>query len=335
MKLLIEKIEVLTLSQLFEGLCTISPFDKSISIYEEHPMILEYVSNLKSETVTVDPEEVLNGIACLKWILKHKIDYVLVFPHVLSERTLFSNVNLTGLTVKYDKHVNNEFSPSMACILRVLNTHQLLQYQVEESTLTFQIKSKVTIPTDLVDCHVYILKIEDVQQHHSHLYEHVDTDMLLLQANIDDMNPEILPYVMEQLLNAGANDVFAQPIMMKKGRHAFMLNILCQNRMLKKMESIIFTETTTIGVRKMRVDVHRLGRFNEVVETAWGEIKIKIAKYEGQTVQVSPEYEDCKRLALKNAVPLKLIYQEAVYHIQKLYGRHVVSNKERRVKEWM
>ncbi|MFD2670750.1 nickel insertion protein [Marinicrinis sediminis] len=144
----------------------------------------------------------------------------------------------------------------------------------------------------------------------NHAEEHVDPDMIVLQANLDDMNPEHSSYVMDRLFEAGANDVYWIPIIMKKGRPGMMLNVLVSETKLGQMEAIIFRETTTLGIRYQKCTVHRLGRVMEQVETIWGSVTVKAGIYEGEVVQFAPEFADCERIARQAGVPLKQVYEE-------------------------
>jgi hypothetical protein len=142
----------------------------------------------------------------------------------------------------------------------------------------------------------------------THDIEHLDPGMVLLQTNIDDQSPEVLAYVMERLMNEGANDVYAQPIQMKKGRMGLMLNVLCPAARVAEMEELLFSETSTLGIRRLGVSVHRLSRTIKKLNTPWGEIGIKIAKHQGRVKQVTPEFEDCRQIALRKQIPLQKIY---------------------------
>ncbi|MFE5322145.1 nickel insertion protein [Paenibacillus sp. NPDC056579] len=143
-----------------------------------------------------------------------------------------------------------------------------------------------------------------------HREEHVDEGMIVLQANIDDMNPELCSYVSDLLFDAGANDVYWIPIIMKKGRPGVMLNVLVDEKLLEAMEAVIFRETTTIGLRYMRASVHRLGREFEAVSTPWGEIHVKVGYHRGAMVQFAPEFKECEQAAKQHGVPLKQVYDE-------------------------
>lgn len=144
-----------------------------------------------------------------------------------------------------------------------------------------------------------------------HKIEHTESEMVLLQANIDDMNPEFCPYVGERLLDAGAHDVFWIPILMKKGRPGFMLNVLTHTKRLDEIEEIVFEETTTLGIRYLWTECKRLERYWERVSTQWGEIRVKIGKRAGKVVQFAPEYSDCESAAKAHRVPIKQVYEAA------------------------
>jgi uncharacterized protein (DUF111 family) len=144
----------------------------------------------------------------------------------------------------------------------------------------------------------------------AHAEEHVDEEMVLLQANLDDMNPEWTSYVADLLFAAGANDVYWIPIIMKKGRPGVMLNVLTQKSSIERIEAIIFRETTTLGIRRIAASVHRLGRKSVQVRTPWGEVTVKVGYAGGKEVQYAPEYRECARIAERCQVPLKAVYDE-------------------------
>ncbi|MFB6365569.1 nickel insertion protein [Paenibacillus elgii] len=143
-----------------------------------------------------------------------------------------------------------------------------------------------------------------------HREEHVDDRMLILQANIDDMNPEYCSYVTDLLLEQGANDVYWIPIIMKKGRPGVMLNVLTDDEGAKRMEDVIFKETTTLGLRYLRASCHRLGREFHRVDTPWGPIQVKAGFHQGELVQFAPEFKECEQVAKTHGVPLKQVYDE-------------------------
>jgi uncharacterized protein (TIGR00299 family) protein len=128
----------------------------------------------------------------------------------------------------------------------------------------------------------------------------------VVETNIDDTTPEILGYVMERLFEAGARDVFFTPIYMKKCRPATRINVMCDDADIPAVEHILFTETSTIGVRKYQVRRTCLPRKTVTVATPYGEVQAKESIY-GDTRRISIEYDDARRLAKEKGVPLKEI----------------------------
>jgi len=136
----------------------------------------------------------------------------------------------------------------------------------------------------------------------------ITENLVLLESNIDDQNPEIYDYVMTKLFDTGALDVFLTPIQMKKNRPATMIHVLCSLQKCQTMEEILFAETSTLGIRRQEITRHSLPREFQNVKTKFGEVKIKITKLENGYKKLAPEYEDCRRLAEINNVPIKEIY---------------------------
>jgi len=132
-------------------------------------------------------------------------------------------------------------------------------------------------------------------------------DVVVIEANIDDMNPQNFAYVNEKLLQAGALDVFTVPVQMKKGRPGQLLQVLAPSDAVDALSRVIFQETTTIGIRKYGVERTTLDREFVEVETEYGKVKIKVSKLGGEIVNFAPEFDDCVRLARDNNVPLKRI----------------------------
>jgi uncharacterized protein (TIGR00299 family) protein len=133
----------------------------------------------------------------------------------------------------------------------------------------------------------------------------------VLEANLDDLNPQVFGYVMDRLLEEGALDVFGMPVQMKKNRPGMLLTVLCKAEDAGKLTQLIFTETTTLGVRRRDEMRQTLARRWENVRTPWGEVRIKIASMNGTVTNYAPEYEDCRRIAAEQHVPLKTVIQEA------------------------
>src|SRR5271170_3807279 len=133
----------------------------------------------------------------------------------------------------------------------------------------------------------------------------------VLEANLDDLNPQVFGYVMDRLLEEGALDAFAMPVQMKKNRPGSLLTVLCKPEDASKLTQLIFAETTTLGVRRREEARQTLSRRWENVATPWGEVRIKIGSMNGTVTNYAPEYEDCRRIAAENHVPLKQVMQEA------------------------
>jgi uncharacterized protein (TIGR00299 family) protein len=133
----------------------------------------------------------------------------------------------------------------------------------------------------------------------------------VLEANLDDLNPQVFGYVMDRLLERGALDVFGVPVQMKKNRPGMLMTVLCKPSDASVLTDILFAETTTLGVRRREEARQTLARRWEQVRTPWGEVRIKIASMNGTITNYAPEYEDCRRIAAEQHVPLKTVMQEA------------------------
>jgi hypothetical protein len=144
---------------------------------------------------------------------------------------------------------------------------------------------------------------------------HTD-QLLVLETNIDDLNPEFYEHIMERLLHAGACDVFLCPIHMKKNRPGILLWVLCLAADREQLSGVLFAETSTLGIRSYPVDRVALRREHKTVETQYGPIQIKLAHQPGGRIHLAPEYEDCKRCAQEHNVPLKVVYEAALHAAQ-------------------
>ena len=142
---------------------------------------------------------------------------------------------------------------------------------------------------------------------------YITTELDLLECNIDDMNPEYYPHLMRRLFNAGARDVWHSPIVMKKGRPGSCLSVLCSPELREDICGIIFSETSTLGVRCSRCERLELSRRIETVETKYGPAKVKTARNaDGTLLNAAPENSSCEKLAEQHGLPLKNIYQEVL-----------------------
>lgn len=132
----------------------------------------------------------------------------------------------------------------------------------------------------------------------------------MIEVNIDDMNPEYYQHVEERLFSLGALDVFKTPIIMKKGRPAVKLSLLVKEKDIKGITDIIFRETTAIGLRKYPIDKLMLERYSEEINTSFGPVRVKFSKYKGEVIKYKPEFEDCRKIACLNNIPLNKIQAE-------------------------
>jgi pyridinium-3,5-bisthiocarboxylic acid mononucleotide nickel chelatase len=134
----------------------------------------------------------------------------------------------------------------------------------------------------------------------------------VLEANLDDMNPQIFGYFLDKALAAGALDVFAASVQMKKSRPGMLVTVLCKPTDEQKFQEMLFAETTTLGVRSHTAERRILPRAWETVATRFGNVRVKVARLDGIVRQASPEFDDCRKLAEEQNVPLQQVMDEAM-----------------------
>jgi hypothetical protein len=139
-----------------------------------------------------------------------------------------------------------------------------------------------------------------------------DEEIAVIEANLDDMNPQIYGYFLEKALAAGALDVYTTPVQMKKNRPGTLLTVLCKPHDSNSLMSLIFAETTTFGARTYRAQRRVLPREFVTVATSLGDVRIKVSRVNGRILHVAPEYDDCRKLALEKNVPLQRVIAEAL-----------------------
>ena len=140
-----------------------------------------------------------------------------------------------------------------------------------------------------------------------------DTDMIArIETNLDDLSPEIVGAVLGKLMEAGALDAFLTPIQMKKNRPAVQLTVLCEEPNLGRIADLIFTETTSFGIRMDRVERWKLERRFESISTPFGEITVKVGLRANEPIQIAPEFESCRAASERSGQPLRSIYGAAV-----------------------
>ena len=138
-----------------------------------------------------------------------------------------------------------------------------------------------------------------------------DEVISVIEANVDDMTPQVYGYFVEQALAAGALDVTCAPIQMKKTRPGMLISVICEPDKCDALARLLFEQTTTIGVRIHQARRKVLQREIVTVETSYVPVNVKVAWLDGKVVNVSPEFDDCKRVADEKAVPLKLVLAAA------------------------
>jgi len=139
-----------------------------------------------------------------------------------------------------------------------------------------------------------------------------DQEITVIEANLDDMNPQIYGYFLEKALAAGALDVFTTPVQMKKNRPGTLVTVLCEPKDANPLMSLIFAETTTFGVRTYRAQRRVLPRESVNVATVFGDVRVKLSRVNGRILHVAPEYDDCRKLAAEKNVPLQRVINEAL-----------------------
>lgn len=132
-------------------------------------------------------------------------------------------------------------------------------------------------------------------------------EVIVIETNIDDMNPELYPYVVERLLEAGALDAYLTPVVMKKGRPGILVTALAEPSTLTAVTATLFRETSTIGIRMAPAGRKKLERRQHTASTTLGAVRVKIIVREGKE-HATPEFEDCRRIAIEKNLPLSEVY---------------------------
>jgi len=142
-------------------------------------------------------------------------------------------------------------------------------------------------------------------------------EIAVIEANLDDMNPQIYGYFLEKALGAGALDVYTTPVQMKKNRPGTLLTVLCKPQDTDALMALIFAETTTFGARTYRAQRRVLPREWVSVATDFGDVRIKVSRVNGRILHVAPEFEDCRKLAVEKNVPLQRVIAAAMRSYEK------------------
>lgn len=189
-------------------------------------------------------------------------------------------------------------TPTGAAIVKALSSGILSQQEITIQSIGYGSGSRDLPIPNLLRIIVGELKTTDI-----------DEELLLVETNIDNMNPEIYPYIIEKLLTNGAHDAYLVPIIMKKGRPGILLSSLIPSSLLEKISNLIFRETTTLGLRVIEVGRRKVFREIKMINTRFGDIKVKIVNMDGK-VRYVPEFEECKRIAQEKDIPLIEVYKQ-------------------------
>lgn len=146
-------------------------------------------------------------------------------------------------------------------------------------------------------------------------------EVMVLETNIDDMSPQIYDYLIDRLLQAGALDVYITPVIMKKSRPAHILSVVAKEEDLGALQRLVFQETTTLGVRISPMGRSTLKREIKEVELPYGKVRVKVSSGPDGTMNIVPEYEDCKRIAMQTGKPLKDIIELAKSIVARMESR--------------
>ena len=150
----------------------------------------------------------------------------------------------------------------------------------------------------------------------------------MVEANIDDMNPQIYGHLQDKLLTVGALDVFACPVQMKKNRPGILLSVVAPTELIDEVSDVLFQETTTIGIRYQETQRRVLDREVEQIESEFGMVGVKVSRLKGRIVNFSPEYEECRSLALKHHVPYKWIQSRIIQQFMNLHAKEIALKLE-------
>jgi hypothetical protein len=157
-----------------------------------------------------------------------------------------------------------------------------------------------------------VLRVYLAESAGSGIRDVITEEALMLECNLDDMNPEGFTHVMDLLFAAGAADVFIVPVIMKKSRPGHLLSVLCHGDTVAKMKEILFRETTSIGIREHSLKRNILRREILVVNTKYGDVEVKRSYWDGRVVNEKPEFEQCSRLAREHGIALEEVQKEVI-----------------------
>jgi len=258
--------------------------------------------------------DIVGAAICLHYL---KVDKVLASP-----------IQLGGGTVKCAHGVMPVPAPATALIVENIPVKTgLVQYEattptgaailaatVDEFTETFSLLISKTAygigQRDVSDVpnilRLYLSETDDAGNNY------LTKEAMVLECNIDDMNPEHFDFLLDKLFDAGASDAWLTPIIMKKSRPATTVSVLCKLSRVEHLKSILFIHSTTIGIREKRITKNMLKREAKSVQTKYGKVRIKECYYNGVFLRSKPEFEDCKALAQKHNITIAEVEKEVL-----------------------
>lgn len=218
---------------------------------------------------------------------------------------------IRNLTVRYNGVDFEATTPTGAAILTVLTADS-----PEKLPLVRTLKTGYGIGHKKHPSVPNILRVSMVETENQPVSGH---EAILIECNIDDMNPEIYSHVSEKLFASGAADVYLTEIIMKKGRPGIILSVICEKGLESSIRETIFRETTTIGIRSVIFQKNTLERKNVVIDTEYGKVSFKLSYFEGKVVSAKPESDQCREIALRLGIPLReVISRLSIYSLKGL-----------------
>jgi uncharacterized protein (TIGR00299 family) protein len=281
------------------------------------------VHNISKEKVHFHEVGALDSIADI-------VGAAICLDYLKVDKVMASSIQLGGGTVKCAHGIMPVPAPATAEIVKNIPVKTgLVNHEATTPTGAAILVATVDEFTDIIDTPIvktaYGIGNRDTSELANvlrvYLCEEADAvkdvsseNAMVLESNIDDMNPEHYDYILEQLFNAGASDAWLVPIIMKKSRPAATLSVLCKGELVEKIKEIVFTHSTSIGIREYAVKKNMLRREESIVETTYGSVRIKQSYFNGKLVRSKPEFEDCKSLAEKYQISISEI-ENAVNHL--------------------
>lgn len=208
---------------------------------------------------------------------------------------------LTGYPVVFTEYPYELTTPTGAGIIKALSRGTLALERLQIHRIGYGAGSRdiEEIPN--------LLRLCIGELHHAYQ----EDEIVIVETNIDDMNPEFYPFVIDQLLASGAHDAYLVPVIMKKGRPGILLSVMVGRKLLDNVLAVLFSQTTTLGVRIQHTERRKLPRAERHVQTSLGQVKVKAIVVDGQE-KLLPEFEECKRIASERKLPLIQVYEKII-----------------------